>query len=90
MSVHLHVPSGTGWTVGIQGLGRTEGTSCVCPSISSGTVDQDGQYRAIRSYKGCKGLVGLNGHPVSVHPFPVVQWDGINTVRRDGQYSRTR
>ena len=27
--VRPSVPSGTGWTVGIQGLGRTEGTSHV-------------------------------------------------------------
>ena len=24
--------------------------------------------------------VGLKGHPVSVHPFPAVQWDYLNSL----------
>ena len=53
--IHSQWYSGMGWSAD-----RTKGTSCVGPSIPSGTGWKVGGYRV---------WVGLKGHPMSIYSF---------------------
>ena len=60
-------------------------TSLHIVSIPSGTLIHSQWYSGTGWKVGIQsvGRVGLKGHPVSVHLFPVVQWDGMDS--RDTQ-----